>query len=64
MFRREWVHTAKAVNSKTGCMSYFFVFNLSPYDSNVTIMKPKAYHYHFLLLRRLLLDILKLNEFT
>ena len=44
IFLREWVHTAKGVNTKTGCMSYFCVFNLFPYDSNASIMKPKAYH--------------------
>ena len=26
-------------------MSYFCVFNLFPYDSNASRMKPKAYHY-------------------
>ena len=25
---REWVHTAKGVNTKTGCISYFCAFNM------------------------------------
>ena len=45
IFLREWVHTAKGVNTKTGCISYFFVFNMFRYGSNSSRMKPKAYHY-------------------
>ena len=45
IFLREWVHTGKRVNIKTGCISYFCVFNMFPYDPNASKMKPKAYHY-------------------
>ena len=43
VFLREWIHTAKDV--EMGCISYFCVFSLFPYDSNASRMEPKAYHY-------------------
>ena len=32
-------------NTKTGCIFRFCVFQLFPYDSNASRMKPKAYNY-------------------
>ena len=68
IFLREWVQTAKGVNTKMDCISYYCVFNLFPYDPSASRMKLKAYHYQDLFfLRRLFgknLDILKMNGFT
>ena len=62
------MHTAKGVNTKTGCISYLCAFNLFLYDLNALRMKPKAYHYQDLFFATVILgeikDILKINGFT